>query len=81
MTHLQGQTVYIAYQCIENTKSVSFDIKFTRQGFKNASLIPRLALQPRDSTCVLKAEPGKLDIKYANLVFYLSVHKLIHSSN
>ena len=35
---------------------MSFDIKFTRQGFEKAGL-------PSDSTCVLKAEPGKLDIK------------------
>ena len=32
---------------------MSFDIKFSRQGFENAC----------NSTCVLKAEPGKLDIK------------------
>ena len=37
---------------------MSFDIKFTRQGFENACE----GLQS-DSTCVLKAEPGKLDIK------------------
>ena len=30
---------------------MSFDIKFTKQGL------------PSDSTCVLKAHPGKLDIK------------------
>ena len=36
---------------------------------------------PSNSTCVLKAEPGKLLIKDANLVFYLSVYKLVHSSN
>ena len=34
---------------------------------------------PSDSTCVLKAEPGKLDIKDANLVFYLSVYPLLNT--
>ena len=33
------------------------------------------------STSVLKAEPGKLISKDANLVFYLSVYPLFHSSN
>ena len=33
-----------------------------------------------DSTCVHKAEASKLDIKAANLVFYLSVYKLVDSS-
>ena len=32
---------------------------------------------PSDSTCVLKAKPGKLDIKRANLVFHLSVYPLL----
>ena len=32
---------------------MSFDIKFTWLGFENAT----------DSTCILEAEPGKLDIK------------------
>ena len=31
------------------------------------------SLEPRDSTCVLEAEPGKLDLKNANLIFYESV--------
>ena len=45
---------------------------------------------PSDSTCVLKAELGKLDAfskpslvnlisKYANLVFYLSVYLLLNT--
>ena len=34
---------------------------------------------PSYSTCVLKAKPGKLDIKDANLVFYLSVHPLLNT--
>ena len=52
---------------------MSFDIKFTRRGFENACWIARQASRcqqafskpclPSDSTCVLKALPGKLDIK------------------
>ena len=34
-----------------------------------------------DTKCVLEAEPGKLDIKNVNLVFYLSVNKSVLSSN
>ena len=44
------------------------DIKFTRQGFEN------------DSTCVLEAKPCNLISKDTNLVFYLSVYKLVHLS-
>ena len=33
---------------------------------------------PSDSTCVLKAEPGKLDIKRRE-VFYLSVYPLLNT--
>ena len=40
---------------------VSFDIKFTSQGFWECLLTSPGLL--RDSTCVLKAKPGKLDIK------------------
>ena len=40
---------------------MTFDIKFTKQGFANACLTPRGL--PSDSTSILKAEPGKLDIK------------------
>ena len=36
---------------------------------------------PSDSTCVLEANPGKLISKDANLVFSLSINKLVHSSN
>ena len=36
--------IFIARKCdIENTKRVSFDIKFTRQGFKNACCLAMLA--------------------------------------
>ena len=40
---------------------MSFDIKFTRLGFKNTHV--ELLGKPSDSTSVLKALPGKLDIK------------------
>ena len=50
----------LASLIIENTRWVPFDIKFTRQGFESTCWHQMLA---SDSTCVLKAEPGKLDIK------------------
>ena len=34
---------------------------------------------PSDSTCVLKAEPGKLESIDANLVFYLSDYPLLNT--
>ena len=34
---------------------------------------------PSDSTCILKAEHGKLILKDANLVFYLSVYTLLNT--
>ena len=40
---------------------MSFDIQFTRQGF-DRTLVESQGL-PSDSTYVLKALPGKLDIK------------------
>ena len=52
----------------------SFDIKFTRQGFDMA----RLAKQFKS---VLKAEPGKLEIKKREPGILLSVYLLFHSSN
>ena len=36
---------------------------------------------PSDSTCVLKAEPGKLDIKRRKPGILFSVYKFVHSSN
>ena len=39
---------------------MSFDIKFTRQGFRMLVVPQGL---PSDSTCVIEAESGKLDIK------------------
>ena len=41
---------------------MSFDIKFTGQGFENAYKLTLRGLLS-DSTCVLKAEPGIPDIK------------------
>ena len=40
---------------------MSFDIKFTRQGFKSANNESQSL--PSDSTCLREAEVGKLDIK------------------
>ena len=40
---------------------MSFDIKFTRQGFRECLLTSR-GLRS-DSTCVFEEEPGKLNIK------------------
>ena len=36
---------------------------------------------PSDSTCVLKAEPGKLDIKRGKPGILSTVYPLFHSSN
>ena len=52
--------LFIDYIIIENTLSVSFDIKITRHCFENTCLITR---HESSSNCVFKAEPGKLDIK------------------
>ena len=41
---------------------MSFDIKFTRQGFKNTYLLNCKTLLS-DLTCILEAESGELDIK------------------
>ena len=35
--------------------------------------------EPSDLTCILEADPGKLEIKRRELAFYLSVNKLVHS--
>ena len=43
-------------------------------------LLNREALQS-DSTCVIKAQPGDFISKDVNLVFYLSLYPLVHSSN
>ena len=51
---------------IENTRWVSFDIKFTVYQVYQARLRECLLTSrglPSDSTCIFKAVPGKLDIK------------------
>ena len=45
---------------IKNTRRLSFDIKFTRHGLR---MLVELRGLPSDSTCVLEAEPCKLDQK------------------
>ena len=64
---------------IENTRWVSFDIKFTRQGFENACWHQEVcqAIQHAFS----KPSLVNLKSKDTNLVFYLSVYPLFHSSN
>ena len=45
---------------MENTRCMSFDIKFKGKALR--TLVESQGL-PSDSTCALRAEPGKLDIK------------------
>ena len=64
---------------IENTRWVSFDITFTRQGFENA-------YWHREACRAIQhafSKPSMVNFisKDANLVFYLSVYPLVHSSN
>ena len=61
---------------IENTRWVSFDIKFTRQGFENACWHREAcrAIQHAFS----KPSLVNLISKDANLVFYLSVYPLLN---
>ena len=62
---------------IENTRWVSFDIKFTRQGFENACWHreARRAIQHAFS----KPSLVNLISKDASLVFYLSVYPLLNT--
>ena len=62
---------------IENTRWVSFDIKFTRQGFENACWHREAcrAIQHAFS----KPSLVNLISKDANLVFYLSVYPLLNT--
>ena len=62
---------------IENTRWVSFDIKFTRQGFENAGW-------HREACRVIQhafSKPSLVNLisKDANLVFYLSVYPLLNT--
>ena len=52
---------HAAHIYTENTRRVSCDIKYQARLSECLFLISRGL--PSDSTCVLKAEPGKLDIK------------------
>ena len=45
---------------------------------KALSMLVELRGLPRDSTCILKAKLENLISKDMNLVFYLSVNKLVH---
>ena len=65
------------YPFIENTRWVSFDIKFTRQGFENACWHREAcrAIQHAFS----KPSLVNLISKDANLVFYLSVCPLLNA--
>ena len=64
---------------IENTRWVSFDIKFIRLGFENAYRIARLC------RAILYAfsKPSLINLisKDASLGFYLSVYPFVHSLN
>ena len=65
---------------IENTRCMSFDIKFTRLCFENACTIARASLGM--STTLLEALPGKLDIKrHASSILYFSFWVLVLVSN
>ena len=62
---------------IENTRWVSFDIKFTRQGFENACW-------HREACWAIQhafSKPSLVNLisKDANLVFYLSVYPLLNT--
>ena len=50
---------------------MSFDIKFSSKASR--TLVESRGSLPRDSTSILKAEPGKLHIKDTNLVLSLLV--------
>ena len=64
---------------IENTRWLSFDIQFTRQGFEN----PCWHCEACRAIYYAFSKPSLVNLisKYANLVFYLSVFPLFHSSN
>ena len=69
------------YENTENDRRMSFDIKFTRQDFENACWITKLcwAIQHTFSKPSLVTMVN-LTSKDVNLVFYLSVYSLVHSS-
>ena len=63
---------------IENNRWVSFDIKFTRQGFENACWHREACRATQHAFS--KRSLLNLISKDTNLVFYLSVYSLFHSS-
>ena len=69
------------YSCIildiKNTRRVSFDIKFTRQGFENACWHREACRAIQHA--LSKPSLVKLIIKDTNLVFYLSVYPLLNT--
>ena len=78
LSYQQGSTDNdILKRRIENhTRWVSFDIKFTRQGFENACWIARLCLAIQHAF----SKPNLVNFisEDANLLFYLSVYKFVH---
>ena len=62
---------------IENTRWVSFDIKFTSQGFENACW--HCEACPAIQHAFSKPSLVNLILKDANLVFYLSVYPLLNT--
>ena len=66
-------------EIFENTRWVSFDIKFTRQGFENACWHCEACQAIQNAFS--KQSLVNLVSKDANLVFYVSVYLLFHSSN
>ena len=73
--YLSMNNNYVLY--IENTRWVSFDIKFTRQGFENACW-HREACRAMQHAF---SKPSRVNLisKDANLVFYLSVYPLLNA--
>ena len=71
---LTGMDAYV-----ENTRWASFDIKFTRLGFENACWHHKVCRAIQQ----MFAKPSVVNLisKDGNLVFYLSVYQLFHSSN
>ena len=67
--------VYMMY--IENTRWVSFDIKFTRQGFENACWHREACRAIQNAF----SKPSLVNLisKDANLVFYLSVYPFLNT--
>ena len=70
---------WMVFSFIENTRWVSFHIKFTRQGFENAC-------RHREACRAIQhafSKPSLVNLisEDVTLVFFLSVYKMIHCSN